>query len=256
MREGAMKALLIAGSLAMLATPLVSIAQSNFDGTWKVDFNAAVPKKVNVWLLRNGTYRCTSCNPAIDVKADGNDQPVKGQPYDTISVKIVDPRTVEEIEKKNGSVVSDEKLTVSRDGKTITDEFGNWKLIMSRVEKAPAGAHALSGSWQPLKMESTSDKELLVTYKLEGQSFSMSRPTGQSYLANLNGADAPYQGDSDTNGVALKRIDKNTIEETAKLNGKPVSVTRLTVAPDGKSMTVTVKDLQDGSANEFAMQKQ
>jgi hypothetical protein len=251
-----MKALLIAGTLAMLATPAVSIGQSNFDGTWKVDFNSAMPQKVNVWLLRNGTFRCTSCNPAVDVKADGKDQPVKGQPYDTISVKIVDPRTVEEIEKKNGSVVSDEKLTVSPDGKTITDEFGNWKLIMRRVEKAPTGAHELSGSWQPLKMESISDKELLVTYKLEGESFSMSRPTGQSYSAKLNGADAPYKGDSDTNGVALRRIDKNTIEETAKLNGKVVSVTRLTVAPDGKTMTVSVKDQQDGSTNQFAMRKQ
>jgi hypothetical protein len=136
--------------------------------------------------------------------------------YDTISIKIVDPRDVEEIEKKNGQVVSDEKFTVSQDGKTITDEFGNWKLIMSRVEKAPTGAHELSGSWQPLKMESISDKELLVTYKLEGDTLSMSRQSGQSYTAKLNGTDAPYKGDPDTNGVALKRINKNTIEETTK----------------------------------------
>jgi len=57
-------------------------------------------------------------------------------------------------------------------------------------------------------------------------------------------------------GVALKRIDKNTIEETDKLNGKVVSVTRLTVAADGRSMSVSVKDLQDGSTNESTLQKQ
>jgi len=240
----------------MLATPAASVAQTSFNGTWKVDLNSAMPKKVNVWLLQNGTYKCTSCSPTVDVRADGKDQLVKGQPYDTISVKIVDSRTVEEIEKKNGSVVSDEKFTVSHDGNAATDEFGNWKLIMSRVEKAPTGAHELSGSWQPLKMESLSDKELLVTYKLEGESFSMSTPTGESYSAKLNGADAPYKGDSDANGVALKRVDKDTIEETARLNGKVVSVTRLTVALDGRSMTVSVKDLQSGSTNQFDMQKQ
>jgi hypothetical protein len=240
----------------MLATPAASIAQTSFNGTWKVDFNSALSKKVNVWLLQNGTYKCTSCSPIVEVRADGKDQPVKGQSYDTISVKIVDTRTVEEIEKKNGQVVSDEKFTVSDDGNTVTDEFGNWKLLMSRVEKAPTGAHELSGSWQPLKMESMSDKELLVTYKLEGESFSMSRPTGQSYSAKLDGADAPYKGDSDTNSVALNRIDKNTIEETAKLNGKVISVTRLTVAPDGRSITVSVRDLQDGSTNQFVMQRQ
>jgi hypothetical protein len=255
-RGGMMNHLLIAGFLATIATPSPSFGQSSFSGTWKVDFNAAMPKKVNVWLLQGGTYKCTSCDPIVTVEANGKDQPVKGQPYDTISVRIVDSRTVKEIEKKSGQVVSDEKFTVSHDGNTVTDEFGNWKLIMNRVEKAPTGAHALSGSWQPLRMESISDKELLVTYKLEGENFSMSRPTGQSYSARLNGADAPYRGDSDTNAVALKRIDKNVIEETAKLNGKVVSVTRLTVAPDGKSMTVSVKDLQDGSTNQFSMRKQ
>jgi hypothetical protein len=251
-----MKGLLITGLLAMLATPAASIGQRNFSGTWKVDFNSAMPKKVNVWLLRNRTFKCTSCNLTVDVKADGKDQPVEGQPYDTISVKIVDPRNVEEIEKRNGQVVSVEKLTVSNDGNTVTDEFGNWKLIMSRVEKAPTGAHELPGSWQPLRMESMSDKELLVTYKLEGDTLSMSRPSGQSYTVKLNGTDAPYRGDPDISGVAVKRIDKNTIEETAKLNGKVVSVTRTAVGSDGKSMTVSVQDAEDGTTNQFTMRKQ
>jgi hypothetical protein len=251
-----MRGLLVAGSLAMLTTPAASIGQSSFNGTWKVDFNSAMPKKVNVWLLQNGTYKCTSCSPIVDVRADGKDQSVKGQPYDTISVKIVDSRTVEEIEKKNGQVVSDEKFTVSDDGNTVLDEFGNWKLIMSRIEKSTTGAHELSGSWQPLRMESISDKELLVTYKLVGDTLSMSRPSGQSYRAKLNGTDAPYKGDPGTNAVALKRIDKNTIEETAKRNGKVVSVTRMAVGSDGKSMTVSVRDAQDGTTNQFTMVKQ
>jgi hypothetical protein len=105
-------------------------------------------------------------------------------------------------------------------------------------------------------MESISDKELLVTYKLVGDTLSMSRPSGQSYRAKLNGTDAPYKGDPDTNAVALKRIGKNTIEETAKLNGKVVSVTRMAVGSDGKSMTVSVQDAQDGTTNQFTMLKQ
>lgn len=251
-----MKSLFIAGPLMVLVMPATLMAQSNFSGTWKVDFNSAMPKKVNVWLLQNGTYRCTSCTPIIDVKADGKDRPVKGQPYDTISVKVVDHQRVEEIEKKDGHTVSDEKFTVSDDGNTVTNEFGNWKLIMTRIAQAPAGAHVLSGSWQPLKVESISDQELLVTYRLGGDTFSMSRPTGQSYTAQLNGTDAPYKGDPDTNGVALKRVSKNIIEETDKLNGKLVSVARMTVAPDGKSMTVSVKDVQDGTTNQFTMRRE
>ena len=251
-----MKRPLIAGSLIVLVMPFALMAQSSFDGTWKVDLNSAMPTKVNVWLLQNGTYRCTSCVPTIDVKADGQDQQVTGQPYDTISVKVVDPQTVEEIEKKNGQVVSDEKFTVSRDGNTTTDEFANWKVSMVRVTKGPPGSHALSGSWKPLKMESISDKELLITYKIEGDTLNMSRPTGESYTAKLDGTDAPYKGDPDTNGVSVNRIDKNTIEETDKLNGKVLSIARMTVAPDAKSMTVSSKDVQDGTTSQLTMHKE
>lgn len=251
-----MKRPLIAGSLIVLVMPFALMAQSSFDGTWKVDLNSAMPTKVNVWLLQNGTYRCTSCVPTIDVKADGQDQQVTGQPYDTISVKVVDHQTIEEIEKKNGQVVSDEKFTVSRDGNTTTDEFANWKVSMVRVTKGPPGSHALSGSWKPLKMESISDKELLITYKIEGDTLSMSRPTGESYTAKLDGTDAPYKGDPDTNGVSVKRIDKNTIEETDKLNGKVLSIARMTVAPDAKSMTVSSKDVQDGTTSQLTMHKE
>lgn len=251
-----MKKLLILGLLLVLAVPASSLPQSSFDGTWKVDFQSAMPTKVNVWLLKNGTYSCTSCSPTIEVKADGKDQPVHGQPYDTISVQIVDSQTVREIEKKDGQIVSDEKLIVSTDGSTATDEFGNWKLTLTRIAKAPAGAHSLSGSWKPVKMESISDRELLVTYKLEGDTLTMNRPTGQSYTAKLDGPDGVYAGDPDINGVALKRISKDIIEETDKAHGKAVSVTTLTLSTDGKSMTVSVKDLQDGSTNVFTMRRQ
>jgi hypothetical protein len=114
----------------------------------------------------------------------------------------------------------------------------------------------LSGSWQPVKIESISDKALLVTYRLESDTLSMSRPSGQSYTAKLNGTDAPYKGDPDTNVVSLKRLDNNTIEETSKLNGKVVSITRLAVGSDGKSMTVSVQDVEDGTTNRFTMRKQ
>lgn len=255
-RERTMNNPLIFGSLFVLAVPVSSVAQNGFDGTWKVDFQSAMPTKVNVWLLKDGMYSCTSCSPSIEVQADGKDQPVKGQPFDSISVKIVDPQTVREVEKKNGQIVSDERFTVSGDGSTATDEFGNWKLTLTRIAEAPAGTHRLSGSWKPLKIESTSDQELLVTYKLEGNTLSMSRPTGQSYTAKLDGPDGVYAGDPDINRVALRRIGKDIIEETDKSNGRVVSVTTLAVAHDGKTMTVSVKDLQDKSTNTFTMRKQ
>jgi hypothetical protein len=267
MRMEMIKIRIVVGGLFLVAAPGLVAAQSGFhraegrdgaefDGTWIVDFQAAMPTKVNVWLVKDGVYRCGSCSPVIEVKADGKDQAVKGQPFDTISVEIVDRKTVREVEKKDGQVVSDEKFTLSEDGETATDEFGNWKLTLARVEKAPAGAHALSGSWKPVKMEAVSDRELLVSYKLEGDVMSMSRPTGQSYAAKIDGADGVYRGDPEIDGVSLKRVNPRSIEETDKLNGRVVSVTTLSLSADGKSMKVVVKDADDGSTNEFTLLKQ
>ena len=159
-----------------------------------------------------------------------------------------------EVEKKKGEIVSDEKFSLSDDGKTATDEFGNWKLTLTRVGKAPAGAHGLSGSWKPVKMEAVSERELLASYKLEGDVFSMSRPTGQSFVAKIGGGDGVYRGDAEIDRVAVRKVGAGIFEETDKKNGKVVGVTILTLAADGKSMEVVVRDV-DGRVNEFVMRK-
>jgi len=44
------------------------------------------------------------CDPPIEVKADGQDHNVAGNScYDTISVRMLDHRTTEETDKKNGN---------------------------------------------------------------------------------------------------------------------------------------------------------
>ncbi len=180
------------------------------------------------------------------MKADGSDQPTPGQQYDTISIRILNDHTIRMIEKKNGQIDSDEKFTISPDGNTCTDEFTSWKATMIRVAKGPAGSHVVSGSWRPVKMESVSDAGLLVTYKLEGNILTMSRPTGVGYRAKLDGTIAPYEGEAEKHGVSVRRVDANTFEETDELKGRPVSVVRMTVAADGKTMTIVERDIRPG----------
>jgi hypothetical protein len=253
-----MEKLIRAGLLLAILMPGSARAQSSFNGTWKVDLSSVpIPKTTYVWLLEGGMYQCKSCDPPIDVKADGQDQAAPRPLYDTISVAIIDDQTVREIEKKNGRVVSDEKFTVSPDGKTVIDEFTGGRNTAIRVAKSPAGSHALSGSWRPWKMEVTSDNGLLFTYKFDGDFLSMTRPTGESYTAKLDGTDSPYTGGAPyTNGVSVKRIDENTIEETYKLDGKATNIARMTITPDGKSMTLAVKQLKDGTTSHYTLKKQ
>jgi hypothetical protein len=263
-----MKKLLCFGFVMSLLTPVLAVAQSAFDGTWKVDLNnAQFSKKPDVYLLQEGMYHCKTCVPAIDIKADGQDQKVTGHPYfDTMSIKVVDDRTIEESEKKNGKTVATSKTWVSPDGNTLMFEFTDssatnadpvtGKGEATRVAKGPAGSNAISGSWRTSKMDSVSDNGLLFTYKVEADSLTMSAPTGQGYTAKLDGTEAPYQGDPGTTSVSMKRIDNNTMEETDKRDGKVISVGHITVAADGKSMTISVEDKLHGTTSKFAAVKQ
>jgi hypothetical protein len=96
---------------------------------------------------------------------------------------------------------------------------------------------------------------LLFTYKGGGDSLSMTTPTGQSYDAKLDGKDVPYVGDPGITSVSLKRIG-DSVEETDKRDGKVVSVAKMTVAPDGKTMTILVDDKLHGTTSTYIAEKQ
>ena len=108
-----------------LFVPAMLFGQSPWNGTWMTKLDTAqLPKKPEVYSLQNGTYRCSTCVPVIEVKADGMDQAVTGSHYfDMVSVKIVDPNTVEITDKKDGKPVYWETDKVSSDGKMLTENF-------------------------------------------------------------------------------------------------------------------------------------
>ena len=55
--------------------------------------------------------------------------------------------------------------------------------------------------------------------------------------------------------MSVRRVDANTFEETDELNGKPVSVVRMTVAADGKTMTIVERDIKAGTSSRFTATK-
>jgi hypothetical protein len=199
------------------------------------DPKAAVP---SVIFLQGGMYQCKTCVPPININANGRDQKVSGDPYrDTISIKVVDDRTIQEIEKRNGKMVNTARTTVSVDGNTLTIEFTHssdananpvaGKVEATRVEKGPTGSHGISGSWKTTKVDKTpwpwmnmSDNRLLVTFKIEGDNLTMTTPTGQSYTAKLDGTEAPFKGHPGTTSVLVKGLANNRLEEIDKRGEK------------------------------------
>ena len=133
---------------------------------------------------------------------------------------------------------------------TATGDFTQNHLVMSVMGMLRQQSACAS------QMETLSDNGLTVTFKVEGDSLSMTSPTGQSYVAKLDGTEAPYKGDPGTTSVSVKRVGKNTIEETDNRDGKIISVTRMTVAADGKTMTAKVEDKLRGTNSQFTATKQ
>lgn len=261
-----MKNLFFAGILASLFVPVVAMAQSPFDGTWKADMSSAQwPMKPNVYLLLNGMYDCKTCVPPIHVKADGTDQKVTDPYSDALSVKVIDDHNIENTFKKNGKVVFTQKQSVSSDGNTMTVNWiytgnpsggpQNGTETSKRVAKAPAGANLISGSWRTEKVD-VSAETLTYTFKVNGDELTMTSPTGQSYTAKLDGTDAPFKGDPGLTTVAVKMLGKDTLEETYKRDGKVAVIYKSTVSADGKTLKVITDDKLQGTITKSVSHKQ
>jgi len=267
-----MKRLLMIEFVIALLFPAFAAAQSDFDGTWKIDLSKSVPPtEPEMFLLQNGMYHCKTCVPKIDVKADGQDQNVAGNPYyDTISIKVLDDRSIQETEKKDGKIVKTSKMTVSGEGNSATVEINDntqsnrdpvtGKLDLTRPPKAkrpPTGSHAVSGSWRISKMTDFSDNALTFTLKVEGDSLTMTTPTGQSYTAKLDGTEAPYKGDTGTSSVSVLRLGEHTFMETDRRGTKSVRSARMMIMPGStKTMNLIVSDLLQESSFVFVAEKQ
>jgi hypothetical protein len=251
--------------VVMLLASEVVFAQTPFDGTWMAKLDSAkLPTKPDKYSLSNNMFECMSCVPKYSVKADGTDQKVTGHAYyDMVAVKVVNANSVEFIQKKDGKVMLTDTATISSDGNTLTDKWTdssgtqpvNGEAMSTRVAPAPAGAHALSGSWRTEKFNSISENGLTVTYEGTENGLKMSDPNGNSYDAKFDGKDYPINGDPGHTLVSLKRIGNDTIEETDKRDGKIVGIIRLTVSKDGKSIQVEYNNKLQGTKMSYTLEK-
>ena len=115
-------------AISLLIVPSLALAATAFDGTWKLRPDPTkTTGKADQFQVLDGTYTCISCAPEIKVKADGNDQKVKGHGYyDTVAVTVVSPSSIHIIEKKDGKRALAITYEVSTDGNTLTGKFEDY----------------------------------------------------------------------------------------------------------------------------------
>jgi hypothetical protein len=227
-------------------------AQDRFDGTWEMKMDTLrFSRAPEEYLLNEGMYHCLSCVPKVDVKADGNDQKVTGNPrFDTISVRVVGPSSVEFSYKKDGKPTFACTETVSPNGNTKVEEFTETptsqrvtgRALFSRTSKGPTGSHALSGSWEMRTIKNVSGTGPTTTYQHTKDGLKVSAG-GTTLDIKFDGRDYPVQGEPHST-VSLKRVNRDTIEQTEKQDGEVFRIIRMTISKDGKSMNVVDTDKQ------------
>jgi hypothetical protein len=259
------KAILLAALFVIASAPV--LAASPFDGTWIINVGTVQPPdKPNVFLLQGGSYSCRSCAAPFTIPADGAAHAIAGNPYfDSVAIKVVDARTVVETDTKAGKVLWTYTMRVSADGQGMTTVMidnsavngvpAKGTIIQARVKEAPAGAHAVSGTWRATKYEGFSNSAITFTLKTDGDKVSFSQPTGQFYTATLGGPAVPYKGDPGITTVSAARSGADTIVETDMRDGKVVSTNTMTTS-DGKTMVLTFVDKLRGSTQKLTATRQ
>lgn len=258
--------LLSALALTCLGASAQVMAQSAFDGTWKVDIKSITSSGPPVvFLLKNGTYWCKSCKPPYHIKADGTFHEVKTDSGPRMqAVKVIDDHTVMLTTKKDGKVSSTDTITVAPDGKTAKSIFGgtvnghpvHGELTVTRVAKAPAGSNAISGSWQLHKVDAESANAITMTFRTHGNTLDFSSQDGESYSAELGGKPVPVKGDDSGETVSVAKVGSGQLRETYWNKGKIESVVTSTVAADGRHMHVNVDNRKTHRHSTSTMVKQ
>ena len=249
-------------TLCALLTPFAALAASPFDGTWvSKDESQVMDKKPFALSLDKGIWESHAQVPAIKVKADGTDQAVKGHAaYDTVAVKVASADTVDITVKKGGKVMGTNAITVSGDGKMLTNKWNDQsgsEAASGEITYERVGAgHGFSGSWRALKTQNTSANARTLTWQSTADGMSFSTPTGQSYTAKFDGKEVPIAGDPSGTTVSLKKVSASAIVETDHQMGKVVEVDHWNVAADGKTMKIDWERKDSGRKGSVTFEKQ
>ena len=127
---------------------------------------------------------------------------------------------------------------------------GTWKINLAKSKYSPADLAPKSGT---TKFEMTKDGVKVVTYGVD----SKGRKTHTDYTAKLDGKVVSTNGtidgkpNTETDGATWKKVDDNNFETSATLKGKTLTTTKVVIAKDGKTRTLTVtgKNAQGQTVN-------
>lgn len=222
-------------------------ANDPFVGEWKL--NPAKSKLTDVMKVASvggNKYAFDfGGGSAETIVVDGTDQP--GIEGTTLAVTSAGPGSWKVVRKKNGHVLVTGNWELSKDGKTLKDDFtffgpegksSNVKYVYERT----AGTSGFAGTWEG-SSETVDAVFVLKVEPYEGDGLSFVNSLDKS-ARNLkfDGKDYPKVGPNVSPGSVSsgRRVNEHSLELTDKAEGKIVDTRQIELSSDTKTLTMTV----------------
>jgi len=231
--------------LIFLAAALpVLAADPPYAGKWKMnpaksDFGEST---ITYEQLPSGEMQMTAEGQSFKFKMDGKDYP---DPFGgTVAWKSINATTWESTAKLKGKVLTNDTVTLSADGKTMTVHTKGTKpngeaLDDTATLQRVSGNAGLAGKWKMKNVKSTAPSTLELTPSgTDGLSFKIV-DMGLTCDTKVDGKDYPCTGPTLAEGwtVAFNKSGASGLNITVKMSGKVFYKMAYSVSADGKTLT-------------------
>jgi hypothetical protein len=229
-----------------LMTPAAWAADASFVGAWKLDqAKSRLTDQMKVESVEGGKFTVDFGGATESVTADGTDQP--GYGGTTLAVSIEAPDALRVVRKKDGHRLLTADWTLSKDGKTLSDDFTSFapdgtaselKYVYDRT--TPTSGFA--GTWESANVKVNFDLTITIQ-PYEGGGLSIVSPLSDKPKdLSFDGKYYPNKSSNAPKGAmySAKRVDEHTLEITDKLDGKTVDTQQYALSSDLRTLTLTV----------------
>jgi hypothetical protein len=224
-----------------LGAATAQAADAPFVGYWKLDpAKSRLPDRMVVEAKGGQTYAFDFGDGPETIVVDGTDQ--KGEGGTQLSVKPQAPDTWIVERKQGGRRLLTATWKLSRDGRTLTDEFRQVgpDMSMDYVYRRTGRGSGFAGDWRSVRETMNSPVSLQVTpFQGDGLAFASveSRVTRN---VRFDGADYPDAGENARPGSAssVRRLDARDLVITGKSNGKVTFTEDVKLSADLKTLTL------------------
>jgi hypothetical protein len=242
--------------VACLVTATFWAANDPFVGKWKLNpSESRFPDEMKVTAAGANKYAFDfgGGNPETIV-VDGTDQP--GISGTTLSVTVEGPDAWKVVRKKDGRTLLTGTWKLSKDGNTLTDLYRQNQadgstLSMDYVYERTTAGSGFAATWDSVSEQMNSDYELEIKPN-EGNGLTLITPADHvTRNLRFDGKDYPNAGPNAPPGSmhSGRRVNERTLEVTNKRNGKVTATQQISLSPDLKTLTMTVRPVGRSKPN-------